>query len=129
MNESPERRLANLVRVSFAQQDAAQSGVPGFRMTLDAAATRVLSRQTQRRRHAWAYVGAMAVLAALVVLLVTNTRTPTLDEDLALARTLSYEAIWHSPSDRLTANTESALLRDLPAMPQAGEPQLAKEYL
>jgi hypothetical protein len=129
MNQSPERRLANLVRENFAQQDAAQSRVPGFRMTLDAAAVRILSRQPQRRRHAWAYGGAMAMLAALVVLLVSNGRTPTLDEDLALARTVSYEAIWHSPSDRLTANTDSALLRELPAMPQAGEPQLAKEYL
>ncbi len=129
MNESSERRLASLVRDNFAHQDAAQSGVPGFRMTLDAAAARILSQQSQRRRHAWAYGGAIAMIAALVVLLVTNSRTPTLDEDLALARTLSYEAIWHSPSDRLTANTDSALLRELPAMPHAGEPQIAKEYL
>jgi hypothetical protein len=129
MNESAERRLANLIRDNFAQQDAAQSGVPGFRMTLDAAAARIRSRPTQWRRYTWAYGGAMALLAALVVLLVSNSRTPTLDEDLALARTLSYEAIWHSPSDRLTANTDSALLRELPAMPHAGEPQLTKEYL
>jgi hypothetical protein len=129
MNESFERRLADVIRENFAHQDAAQSGVPGFRMTLDAAAARIPARQTQRRRHAWAYGGAMAMLAALAVLLVNNNRTPTLDEDLALARTLSYEAIWHSPSDRLTANTDSALLRDLPAMPNAGEPRLAKEYL
>lgn len=129
MNESPERRLANLLRDNFARQDAAQSGVPGFRVTLDAATARVLSRRTQRRRHAWAYGGAMALLAALVVLLVSKQRTPTLDEDLALARTLSYEAIWNSPSDRLTADTDSALLRELPAMPHAGEPRFAKEYL
>ena len=129
MNESPERRLADVVRENFARHDAAQSGVPGFRMTLDAAAGRIRSRQAHRRRYTWAYGGALVLMAALTVLLVRNSRTPTLDEDLALAQTLSYEAIWHSPSDRLTANTDSALLRDLPQMPHAGEPQLAKEYL
>ena len=129
MSDRTERQLAERLRRLFAQQDQARSRTPAFRLTLDAAAARAATIHSQRLRLVWSGAAAAVALTALFMLLARNTTAPTLEQDLVLAQSVSYDAVWRSPSDRLMAATTSPLMRNLPAMPRPGSPESPKEYL
>lgn len=133
MNE--QQLLVQLRRV-FAANEPGSHDIPAFRLTFDAARRRLENPVTARTRwiqSGWAVAVAGMAAIAVVTLLVMRTTVPSLQDDLRLAQSLSYESVWRSPSDSLLAQSTATLLRDTPAMPRAGEPQfstpVAKEYL
>jgi hypothetical protein len=121
--------IAAAAKRYWASEEPASTSVPSFQLTWDSAARRNATRPTASRLR-WSVV-AMASMAivAVAALLATNLRSPTLQDDIALARSVSFESVWHSPSDRLLAHAPSAVMRDMPDMPQLGTPNLVEEYL
>ncbi len=132
-NHSPDPRapddqaVAAAVRRVWSAQEPDTAQVPSFRLTWDAAARRGERRARPLR---WS-LAAVASVAAVAVVMLWSVRShaPTLQEDIELARTVSFESVWHSPSDQLLAQAPTAVMRDMPDMPQPGLPTLSEEYL
>jgi hypothetical protein len=128
--KAPNELVATLAAKNFwASQEPRAVDVPGFRLLLDAAARQVAARRAAGPWRWSAVAVASVAAAAIAVWLTAHLRTPTLQDDLALARTVSFESVWRSPSDRLLAKAPTAVMHDMPDMPQFGTPNLAEEYL
>jgi hypothetical protein len=128
-SSASERALAEAARGVWASDEPDATQVPSFRLTWDSAVRRAESPARSRSLRWGAAALASLAVVAVAALLVARTHTPTLQEDLALARSVSYESVWRSPSDRLLAKAPAAVMRDMPDMPQPGLPNLAEEYL
>jgi hypothetical protein len=129
LNAANDSAIALAAKCFWASQEPPAASTPSFRLLFDAAA-RKLTTQPAASPWRWRAVAVASVaVAAIAALLATSFRSPTLQDDLALARTVSFESVWHSPSDRLLAHAPSVVMHDMPEMPQPGVPNLAEEYL
>lgn len=124
--------LGDAIRRWHAAAESGAARPPAFRATLEAAARRRAQGEPRRLGPAFAMAAGLGV-AALAVVLVLAAREPSLQDDIRLASTVSYDRVWRSPSDRLPAPSADPLLGSTPSMPATGTPDLtlgsAKEYL
>ncbi len=120
------------IRRLYASAEPNATQRPSFRATLQAASHRGTHQSPRRLGWNVAMIGGIGA-AALAILLVLWSREPTLQDDIQLASTVSYDDIWRSPSDHLLVQAVDPLLGSTPTMPLTGTPNLsldsAKEYL
>jgi hypothetical protein len=122
-----DQRLRDALRLQF------EAAAPDFTGTLRAAERRAQDRKRPRIAGRWLAAGATLGALALAIVSLRPTQQPSLDDDLQLAQTVSYDKVWRAPSDALLAQASNPLLRATPDMPGPGEPvfgtALSKEYL
>lgn len=124
---SDDRRLYDALRPHF------EGVAPDFTGTLRAAEQRALDRGRPRITGRWLAAGATLGVLVVAIAVLRPSQQPSLEEDLRLAQSVSYDRVWRAPSDALLAQASNPLLRATPNMPGPGQPifgtELPKEYL
>ena len=109
-----DNAVGQLLRKAWA---AREQSAPPFAAQLRAAS---MQRKAPALAQPTVWVGAVFASLAVAVFMLWP-RSPTIADDLALARSVSYQSIWHSQSDSLLVAAAPVSLRGGPALPRASD--------
>ena len=109
-----DKEVGQLLRKAWA---AREQIAPPFAAQLRAAS---MQRKAPALAQPTVWVGAVFACLAVAVFMLWP-RSPSLADDLALARSVSYQSVWHSQSDSLLVAAAPVSLRGGPALPRAND--------
>ena len=126
--EAHDAELQRQVRAAFGAHEP--SHAPSFDATLQRARQRLSRPRAKLALYGWRLApwGAAVAAGALLALVIWPRPEPSLADDLTLAQSVSFEAVWSAPSDRLPGAISSTLLRGGPALPRIGSPDFSSEF-